>query len=121
MILIQRFTKLPVFRQLSSKELKKVHETNVNELIVEKRKFIKQNTFKKEYHDDGSYFCSYATGGNTLVCYKNNEKLEINLAGIEHPDKNHFLAKRANYFLNDLVKKKKLILKDIGNNLFEAF
>ena len=40
MILIQRFTKLPVFRQLSSKELKKVHETNVNELIVGKRKFI---------------------------------------------------------------------------------
>lgn len=46
MILIQRFTKLPVFRQLSSKELKKVHETNVNELIVGDRKFIKQNTFK---------------------------------------------------------------------------
>ncbi len=46
MILIQRFTKLPVFRQLSSKELKKVHETNANELIVGKRKFIKQNTFK---------------------------------------------------------------------------
>lgn len=86
-----------------------------------KKNNFKQNTFKKEYHDDGSYFCSYATGGNTLVCYKNNEKLEINLAGIEHPDKNHFLAKRANYFLNDLVKKKKLILKDIGNNLFEAF
>lgn len=46
MILIQRFTKLPVFRQLSHKELKKVHETNVNELIVGDRKFIKQNSFK---------------------------------------------------------------------------
>ena len=46
MVLIQRFTKLPVFRQLSNKELKKVHETNANELIVGKRKFIKQNTFK---------------------------------------------------------------------------
>ena len=46
MILIQQFTKLPVFRQLSHKELKKVHETNVNELIVGDRKFIKQNTFK---------------------------------------------------------------------------
>ncbi|MDK2047772.1 hypothetical protein [Aliarcobacter butzleri] len=46
MILIQRFTKLPVFRQLSSKELKKVHETNANELIVGDRKFIKQNSFK---------------------------------------------------------------------------
>ena len=41
MILIQQFTKLPVFRQLSSKELKKVHETNANELIVGNRKFIK--------------------------------------------------------------------------------
>ena len=46
MILIQRFTKLPVFRQLSNNKLKKVHETNVNELIVGDRKFIKQNTFK---------------------------------------------------------------------------
>ena len=46
MILIQQFTKLPVFRQLSSKELKKVHETNANELIVGDRKFIKQNSFK---------------------------------------------------------------------------
>ena len=40
MILIQRFTKLPVFRQLTNKELKKVHETNANELIIGKRKFI---------------------------------------------------------------------------------
>jgi hypothetical protein len=46
MILIQQFTKLPVFRQLSNKELKKVHETNANEIIVGNRKFIKQNTFK---------------------------------------------------------------------------
>ena len=46
MILIQRFTKLPVFRQLSSKELKKVHETNANELIVGNRKFTKNNNFK---------------------------------------------------------------------------
>jgi hypothetical protein len=46
MILIQQFTKLPVFRQLSQKELKKVKEENENELIVGDRKFIKQNTFK---------------------------------------------------------------------------
>ncbi|MCG3716367.1 hypothetical protein O8C86_01855 [Aliarcobacter butzleri] len=46
MILIQQFTKLPVFRQLSHKELKKVKEENENELIVGDRKFIKQNTFK---------------------------------------------------------------------------
>ncbi|MCT7514215.1 hypothetical protein [Aliarcobacter cryaerophilus] len=46
MILIQQFNKLPVFRQLSSKELKKVHEANANELIVGDRKFIKQNSFK---------------------------------------------------------------------------
>ena len=46
MILIQQFTKLPVFRQLSSKELKKVHETNANELIVGNRKFTKNNNFK---------------------------------------------------------------------------
>ena len=46
MILIQQFTKLPVFRQLTNKELKKVREENSNELIVGDRKFIKQNTFK---------------------------------------------------------------------------
>ena len=46
MILIQRFTKLPVFRQLSNKELKKVHETNANELTVGDRKFTKNNNFK---------------------------------------------------------------------------
>lgn len=46
MILIQQFSKLPVFRQLSQKELKKVKEENENELIVGDRKFIKQNTFK---------------------------------------------------------------------------
>ena len=46
MILIQQFTKLPVFRQLSHKELKKVKEENENELIVGDRKFIKQNSFK---------------------------------------------------------------------------
>ena len=46
MVLIQQFTKLPVFRQLSQKELKKVREENANELIVGDRKFIKQNTFK---------------------------------------------------------------------------
>lgn len=46
MVLIQQFTKLPVFRQLSHKELKKVKEENENELIVGDRKFIKQNTFK---------------------------------------------------------------------------
>ena len=46
MILIQQFTKLPVFRQLSHKELKKVKKENENELIVGDRKFIKQNTFK---------------------------------------------------------------------------
>ncbi|MBF7071348.1 hypothetical protein [Aliarcobacter butzleri] len=46
MILIQRFTKLPVFRQLSHKELKKVKEENDGEIIVGNRKFIKQNTFK---------------------------------------------------------------------------
>ncbi|WP_418186530.1 hypothetical protein [Aliarcobacter lanthieri] len=47
MILIQQFTKLPVFRQLSQKELKKVKkEENENELTVGDRKFIKQNTFK---------------------------------------------------------------------------
>ena len=46
MVLIQQFTKLPVFRQLSQKELKKVKEENENELIVGDRKFIKQNTFK---------------------------------------------------------------------------
>ena len=41
MVLIQQFTKLPVFRQLSQKELKKVREENANELIVGDRKFIK--------------------------------------------------------------------------------
>lgn len=46
MILIQQFTKLPVFRQLSHKELKKVKKENENELIVGDRKFIKQNSFK---------------------------------------------------------------------------
>ena len=46
MILIQQFTKLPVFRQLSQKELKKVKEENDSEIIVGDRKFIKQNTFK---------------------------------------------------------------------------
>ncbi len=46
MIHIQQFSKLPVFRQLSQKELKKVKEENENELIVGDRKFIKQNTFK---------------------------------------------------------------------------
>ena len=46
MVLIQQFTKLPVFRQLSHKELKKVKEENENELIVGDRKFIKQNSFK---------------------------------------------------------------------------
>jgi len=46
MILIQQFTKLPVFRQLSHKELKKVKEENDSEIIVGDRKFIKQNTFK---------------------------------------------------------------------------
>ena len=40
MILIQQFTKLPVFRQLSHKELKKLREENENELIVGNRKFI---------------------------------------------------------------------------------
>ena len=46
MILIQQFSKLPVFRQLSQKELKKVHETNANELTVGDRKFTKNNNFK---------------------------------------------------------------------------
>ena len=46
MILIQQFTKLPVFRQLTNKELKKVKEENDGEIIVGNRKFIKQNTFK---------------------------------------------------------------------------
>ena len=46
MILIQQFTKLPVFRQLSSKELKKVKQENENELIVGDRKFTKNNNFK---------------------------------------------------------------------------
>ena len=46
MIHIQQFSKLPVFRQLSQKELKKVKEENENELIVGDRKFIKQNSFK---------------------------------------------------------------------------
>ena len=46
MILIQQFTKLPVFRQLSSKELKKVKQENENELTVGDRKFTKNNNFK---------------------------------------------------------------------------
>ena len=46
MILIQQFTKLPVFRQLTNKELKKVREENSNELIVGDRKFTKNNNFK---------------------------------------------------------------------------
>ena len=46
MILIQQFTKLPVFRQLSHKELKKVKEENDNVLIVGDRKFTKNNNFK---------------------------------------------------------------------------
>ena len=46
MVLIQQFTKLPVFRQLTNKELKKVKEENDGEIIVGNRKFIKQNTFK---------------------------------------------------------------------------
>ena len=46
MILIQQFTKLPVFRQLSHKELKKVKEENENELMVGDRKFTKNNNFK---------------------------------------------------------------------------
>ena len=40
MILIQRFTKLPVFRQLTNKELKKVKEENAGEIIVGNREFI---------------------------------------------------------------------------------
>jgi len=84
-------------------------------------KLYVSNSFKKEYVDDGSYFCSYATGGNTVVCYKNNQKMEFLLWEIEHPDKNHFLAKRANYFLNNLVKKQKIIIKEKENNLVEIF
>lgn len=75
----------------------------------------------KEYVDDGSYFCSYAIGGNTLVCFKNKEKIEFVLDGINHPDKNNYLAKRANYFLNDLVKKQKVYITEKDNGLYDIF
>ncbi len=45
-LIIQQFTKLPVFRQLSQKELKKVKQENENELTVGDRKFTKNNNFK---------------------------------------------------------------------------
>ena len=46
MILIQQFTKLPVFRQLTRKKIKKVKQENENELTVGDRKFTKNNNFK---------------------------------------------------------------------------
>lgn len=76
---------------------------------------------RREYIDDGSYFCSYAVGGNTLVCYKNKEKVEFMLEGIYHPDKNNYLAKRANYFLNDLVKKQKVYIEPTENGTYNIF
>ena len=55
MILIQRFTKLPVFRQLSSKELKKVKEPDMLLLLLNYLKKIKiqneqKNITKKQFN-----------------------------------------------------------------------
>lgn len=91
-------------------------------------KQFKPNTYqtfdkkdKKEYVNDGSLFCSYSIGGNTLVCYKDKEKVEIILYQIIHPDKNNSLAKRANYFLNELVKKKKIFIEEKSNAQYEVY
>lgn len=81
----------------------------------------KPNNEFREYIDDGSYFCAYAIGGTTLVCYKNKEKIEFVLDEINHPDKNNYLAKRANYFLNEVVKKQKIFVTEKENGKYDIF
>ena len=70
----------------------------------------------KSYEDDGSYFCAYPLNGNKIVCLKNKEKFEFELDGINHPDPHHFLAKKSNYKLNDLIKKQKVYLTHNTDN-----
>jgi hypothetical protein len=97
---------------------------NIGQKIQKSNMYQNQHykTFKsKEYIDDGSFFCSYAIEGNTLICYKNKEKIKFILEGICYHDKNNYLTKYANHFLNNLVKKKKIFIEKKENGYYEAF
>jgi hypothetical protein len=82
-----------------------------NEQKFDKPKY--SNTKSKDVEINSCYVL-FAVSGEKILTLCNNEKIEMKLYGISHPDKNHNKSKKAVYFLNDLIKKKKIFFDTVS-------
>ena len=60
-----------------------------------------------------SAYCLFATSGQSFEAMYKNQKITILLAGIDLPDKNNYISKKANHFINEQIKKKAIFLDKI--------
>lgn len=95
----------------------------------------KQNEQKRSYNNfekkidkktEDTAYCLFSNSGESFLAMQDNEKKTIYLAGISHPNKNTFHSKKANIFINNEIKKKKVFLniiekKDNGDIVAEVF
>ena len=62
---------------------------------------------------ENTCYVLFAPSGDKLLVLNNKVKQEMKLYGISHSDKNHAKAKRASFYINDLVKKKTVYFEEI--------
>lgn len=91
-----------------------------------KAKEIKKTVENKQTSKDQRAYCLFANTGQSFLAMYNNNKINIILSGIEHPDKYDSKSKEANQYINDKIKKKNVFLNvletlDNGDIIAEVF